>query len=179
MNARLGLFILVEGDDDERFVAAIIVPRLRARYLFVKIVRYAEEPPEKIESYVRSMIAMGAEYLCLTDLNGMPCVTSKRDAICARYRSIQAGRIVVVKREIEAWYLAGIGEDGVRRARIVIPASTDDTTKEQFDGVIPSRFDSRNDFMIEILKVFSFERAMNRNSSLQYLVTKHDIPIEQ
>ena len=39
--------------------------------------------------------------------------------------------------------------------------------------MMPERFDSRIDFMMEILKLFSPVTAMDKNSSFQYFMTKH------
>ena len=49
-------------------------------------------------------------------------------------------------------------------------ASTDELTKEDFNRLIPRRFDSRIDFMFEILKSFSIETAARRNNSFDFFV---------
>jgi hypothetical protein len=52
------LFLFVEGDDDARFLQAVIVPLLRERYDNIKIVGYAKLRKEKLEGFVRSARSM-------------------------------------------------------------------------------------------------------------------------
>ncbi len=47
---------------------------------------------------------------------------------------------------------------------------TDHLTKEQFLGLMPHRFSSRAEFMLEILRVFDHETALSKNSSFRYLM---------
>ena len=53
--------------------------------------------------------------------------------------------------------------------------STDELTKEDFNARIPSRFDSRIDFMFEILKSFSLETAARKNQSFHFFVNRYRI----
>ena len=51
-----------------------------------------------------------------------------------------------------------------------IPDTTDTVTKEQFYNLMPKKFDSKIDFMREILKNFSIEIAKKKNKSFKYFV---------
>ena len=53
-------------------------------------------------------------------------------------------------------------------------ASADNITKEKFDALIPKKFTSRIDFMLEILKNFSIEIAKQKNNSFKYFIEKYD-----
>jgi hypothetical protein len=45
--------------------------------------------------------------------------------------------------------------------------------REQFNGLIPKKFDSKIDFMSEILKRFSIRIAKQKNRSFGYFLKKH------
>ncbi|HWP30273.1 MAG TPA: hypothetical protein VNK96_00895 [Fimbriimonadales bacterium] len=81
-------------------------------------------------------------------------------------------KIVVIVKEVESWYLAGLDDDSYKRLGMKCFNVTDDTTKEQFNNVIPRKFNSRVDFMIEILNLFSIEIAKRKNKSFKYFCEK-------
>jgi len=167
------LFVCVEGPDDERFVARIVKPVLEKKYDLVQVVQYAEQKKEKFNNLLRSFRKMG-DYLCLADMNDKPCTTATKQAIQGTFKDIDTDRIVVVIKEIEGWYLAGLDEVGCKQLRIPAHDTTDHIAKEDFDRLIPKRFDSRIDFMSEILKFFSLEIAKQKNRSFGYFLEKHD-----
>jgi hypothetical protein len=53
--------------------------------------------------------------------------------------------------------------------------STDELTKENFNELIPALFDSRIDFMFEILKSFSPVTAAERNRSFKFFLTRYNL----
>jgi len=164
-------YIFVEGNDDARFIEHLF------EKLGVKIkhppVKYAQKPKEKMENYIRSIKSMESSYIFLVDINNAPCVTAKKEQICHEVRHIDENKIFVVIKEIESWYLAGLDEKAAKKLGIKgkIPKTTDEVTKEQFNSLIPKKFD-RIDFMQEILKNFSLEIAMQKNKSLRYFIEK-------
>ena len=115
---------------------------------------------------------MNDEYIYVRDINDSPCVSYKKQKIQDELRNIDKNRIIVVIREIESWYLAGLDVSskkfGVRPFNI-----TDTITKEQFNDMLPTKFDSRIDFILEILKYFSIEKAKERNRSFRYFIEKY------
>jgi hypothetical protein len=86
----------------------------------------------------------------------------------------------VVVKEIE-WYLAGLDDE--RRRELDIPTNrhrhTDDLTKEQFESLMPMKFDSIIDFMNEILNRFDVDTAKGRNRSFGYLMDKLEARSEE
>ena len=94
-----------------------------------------------------------------------------------RYGSLEIERILIVRREVESWYLAGLDSDSHEEFRLPTRRNTDGITKERFDGLIPSRFDSRTDFMVEILNRYDVEVARGRNESFDYAMGKYFRPI--
>ncbi len=176
MDSRI-LYIFVEGNDDERFFREILLPRFQKNYVSIKIIRYAQKPKkfEYIKNFIKSIQSMKADYIYVTDINSSPCVTDKKNKISEKLNNIESNKILVVIKEIESWYLAGLDRNSTKKLGIkkVYP-TTDTLTKEQFNSLIPKKFDSRIDFMMEILQNFSLETAQQKNKSLKYCVEKLD-----
>jgi hypothetical protein len=169
------LFIWVEGDDDMRFFDRIIKPRFGSQYNCVEIIRYANMPKKKFNQFMDSIIAMKADYLYIKDINACPCITTKKLKIKEQIDCIDANRIIITIKEIESWYLSGISDYYMQKFRLRYGQCTDNITKEQCLKIIPRRFNSKLDFMLEILKYFSIDIAKTRNRSFRYFVEKWDL----
>lgn len=167
------LWILVEGNDDERFIEHI-KPELETQYDCVNVWKYAQVTDKKTAEFLRTISTMeSAECIYLTDINSAPCITSKRDNIKSKYGDrIELDRIVVSVREIESWYLAGVDGQDCKELGIKPFNRTDDITKEKFNNMMPERFNSRIDYMREILKRFSVKAAAEKNGSFDYFLRK-------
>lgn len=168
------LFIWVEGEDDIRFFNRIIKPIFHEKYNLVEVRPYAPLKREKVDNFLKSIKAMKADYIYVTDINDAPCVTRKKQEIQDKLRHTDGDRIIVVIKEIESWYLAGPSNTESKKFKFRPFVSTDNITKEQFNNLIPKEFDSRIDFMLEILKDFSIEIAKQKNTSFRYFLEKHD-----
>ncbi len=168
------LFIWVEGEDDERFFKNILEPKLQKKYDWVETRRYVTLKKEKINNFLKSIKGMGADYIFVTDINNSPCVIAKKQETQNKLRNIGSDKIIVVIKEIESWYLAGLGDAECNRFDIRTFNDTDEIIKEQFDSLIPKKFDSRIDFMIEVLKIFSIEVATQKNRSFRYFIQRYD-----
>jgi len=171
------LYIFVEGNDDERFFRKIVLPKLQKKYVSVKIIKYAQKHKkfEYLKKFIKSIKSIKDDYIYVTDINNSPCVTAKKQKIYENLDNINTNRILVVIKEIESWYLAGLDANSAKKLRIKkVYTITDTITKEQFNNLIPKKFDSRIDFMNEILKNFSLEIAQQKNKSLKYCIEKFD-----
>ena len=172
------VYFLIEGSDDKRFLDTVIEPLVRQKYSYVKPYEYSRKPTKIIKAFLKSLHAMNqasfrTEYFYLRDINDTPCITARIDKIRGKYGdSIKPGSLIIVVREIESWYLAGLDSQACREFGIEDFSSTDDITKEGFNKLIPKRFDSRIDFMIEVLKRFSVETAKSKNKSFDYFMAK-------
>ncbi len=166
------LFILVEGLDDARFFDKIIKPIFEKKYNEVMLFQYAQRKKEKVDAFLKSIKAMG-DYFYVKDINDAPCVTAKKQKIQDKL-NIDKDRIVVVIEEIESWYLAGLDNAGSKKLGMRPLVTTSHIAKEQFDNLRPKKFDSRIDFMLEILKRFSIKTAKDKNRSFRYFLQKHD-----
>lgn len=168
------LFVWVEGENDIRFFDKIIKPKLQKKYNLVEVRSYAVLKKKKIRNFLKSIKAMNAEYIYAGDINDVPCVTSRKKKIQSKLRNIDESRIIVVIKEIESWYLAGLSDEDTQKLKIRSYKTTDGITKEQFHDLIPKKFDSRIDFTLEILKCFSVEIAKQKNRSFRYFVGKYN-----
>jgi hypothetical protein len=168
------LFVLVEGNDDERFCSTILQPVFTARYDDVRFWQYSQERNDRIAGFLKSIGGMGADYLYLADADYCPCPSEKKNQLLEQFpRQLSTERIVVVVREIEGWYLAGLEDQRAEALKISARQSTNQLTKEQFNQLIPARFGgSRVDFLIELLKDYSLSLARQRNQSLDYLIKR-------
>ena len=165
------LFIWVEGEDDLRFFNRIIKPAFEGKYNLVEVRAYAALKREKVSNYLRSIKAMDAAYIFVTDMNQAPCITARKEEIEGKFRNADKDKVIVVMKEIESWYLAGLDEVSSKKCRILPCNTTDNITKEQFNNLIPKNFESsRIDFMQEILKYFKVEVAKQKNESFRYFL---------
>ncbi len=168
------LIIFVEGPSDLRFFERVIAPRLRKKYAYVKIREYAGLKKERINDFIRSINRMPeVDYVYVADIDNIPCVTAKKQGLQQEYKNIDDGNIAIAIKEIEGWYLAGLTGQDAGKLGVKIPTkyrNTNEITKEQFCQLIPKKFDSRIDFMTEILKNFSLENAVDENRSFSYFV---------
>jgi hypothetical protein len=80
-----------------------------------------------------------------------------------------------VIREIESWYYAGLTTESALSLDVPDFPFTDNLTKEDFNGLIPGKYDSRIDFMFEILKYFSIDTAGKKNHSFRYFAERYHL----
>jgi hypothetical protein len=168
------MWILVEGENDRRFANGVLLPVLRKQYDFIDTWEYAQEPPKKVIDFVRAMKPMKADCLFLADIDDSPCVTAKKDILMERFaKALEPSDVVVVAKEIESWYLAGVDDNACRGLGITSLSHTDHVTKEQFRRMMPERFNgSVVDFMAEILRRFRVDAAKTKNRSFCYLMKR-------
>ena len=110
----------------------------------------------------------------MTDINDSPCPTAKKKATQSKLRNIDNDRIIVVIKEIESWYLAGLNDESSKELRIKHFRDTNNLTKEQFNNLMPPKFRSRIYFMRVTLDSFQIEIARRKNESFKYFFDKYD-----
>ena len=167
------LYILVEGDDDVRFFGRVMKPLLVPRYDSVEILPYASIKRVKVSSFVKSMAQMKNDYILVADIDQERSVRDKKQLLYHWYPDVSGSNIVVVIMEIESWYYAGLTDDVLQKFGLPSLPSTDKMTKEDFNALIPPSFDSRIDFMFEILKSFSFVTATQHNRSFKFFFERY------
>ncbi len=84
---------------------------------------------------------------------------------------VSDGRILIVSKEIESWYLAGLPLEDRRELRIPPFRTTDGVDKACFRRAIPKRWE-RVEFMLELLERYSLSQAVRSNKSFAYVVSR-------
>jgi hypothetical protein len=171
----------VEGDDDKRFIDRIIKPRLEDMEFCVnEPYVYAEEKPEDVEDCYRNFKKFCKVYF-LADFNNSPCITARKERLHEKFR-VDFEDMIIVKPEIEAWYLAGVTDSIIRDSNIPksirkrfkklgLPNNCENVTKEEFNEFIPNGI-GRSAFMNLILEHYDLRVAISKNKSLNRFVTK-------
>jgi hypothetical protein len=118
---------------------------------------------------------MNADYIFVKDLDFAPCVSLRKEKIRKKYIFIENANILIVKREIECWYLAGLDSTGITELGLKDYDTTDNFTKEEIIRRMPKKYTSKIDFFQEILKRYSVETAKRKNTSFHYFLRKYQV----
>lgn len=169
------LFILVEGEDDVRFFGRIIKPLFVSRYESVEIIPYASIKRVKVNNFLKSVRQMNNDYIFVADIDSERSVRDKKQILYSHFDNISGHSIVIVIKEIESWYYAGLSAVAARALGVEERLATDEMFKEEFNSLMPRNFDSRIDFMFEILKSFSLETAILKNYSFKFFVERYHL----
>lgn len=168
------MFVWVEGPDDVRFFDRIVKPRLDKKYDLVKTVAYSRMKNDKIINFLKSIKSMKADYFFTADINNSPCISQKKTTIKRKITNVDRNRIMVIKKEIESWYLAGLTAKLARELKLPVLTDTEGIAKEKFNQLIPNKFQSRIDFMVELLNSYNFRTARLKNRSFKYFTDEQN-----
>jgi hypothetical protein len=157
------LFIFVEGQDDKRFFEKIILPILKGKYVFISIRTYANEKNKELAQFIRSLKQMNTDYIFVVDKNSeYGCITTKKKDVQKSY-DVEVDKIIVVIKEIESWYLAGLNEEQTKKFGLPILEHTENVGKKKFEEYRRNcKIHNRKDLMTEILKNFSIKTAKQK-----------------
>jgi hypothetical protein len=172
---RKRLFILVEGNDDERFFKRIIVPLFLPRYDSVELIMYAGMKSEKVCRFIRSFTSMHNDLILVADIDQAPNVWVKKEILKQRFCTVDTDQIFVIIQEIESWYLAGLDDPTSKRLGLRPLHSTNHVTKEIFNKKIPGAYSSRLQFMFDILNNYSIPVAKEKNRSFRHFMTTYHL----
>lgn len=170
------LYILIEGSDGGNFFNGIIKPLFEKKYDWVNIVPHAQKPPKITRQFINCINSMSsdnlvADYIFVTDINDAPCITHRKQTTQNKISNIDKDKIMIIRKEIEGWYLAGLDNACCKKCRIPTFNATENITKEQFNSLMPKKYEgSRIDFLQEILKYFQVEIAKQKNESFRYFL---------
>jgi len=162
------LYIFVEGEDDVRFFGRVMKPLFVSHYDSVEIFPYACIKRVKVNNFIKSLSEMKTDYIFVADIDTERSVRDKKQLLYHWYSNVNGSNIVIVIMEIESWYYAGLADEALRKYGLPSLPNTDELTKEDFNNLIPPSFDSRIDFMFEILKSFSPTTAALHNRSFKF-----------
>jgi hypothetical protein len=169
------LFILVEGEDDVRFFGRVMKPLFISRYDSIEIIPYASIKRQKVNNFLKSVAQLQNDYIFVADIDTERSVRDKKQLLYHWFSNISGASIVIVIMEIESWYYAGLPDAVLQKFLLPALPTTDGLTKEDFNALIPPSFDSRIDFLFEILKSFSPATAARHNQSFKYFYERYHL----
>ena len=166
-------YAIMEGPTDRTFFNHIIRPVLQKKYNKVGVFLYSQIRKPSLKNFIASCKNTEKDYAFFSDMDNVSCYTKKKDVIKSKINSkIDREKIIIVKAEIESWYLAGISQSDAKKLNINFHTNTEDIDKERFKSMMHSRFVSINDFRMEILKHYSIDTAKKQNLSFKYFCDK-------
>ncbi|MFW5998499.1 MAG: hypothetical protein ACOC1O_02875 [bacterium] len=171
------LFILVEGNDDERFFKRIIIPLFEDKFDSINLWQHAQRSKEDKKKLITSIRELENDYVYVEDIDDTKTIIGKKNQIKTRIDYINYEKIIIVVKEIESWYLAGLSKKKAEELQLPLFESTDDVYKEDFNDLIPPEYLSRIDFMQEILNDFSISKAVKKNKSFAYFMDRYNLPL--
>jgi len=170
-------WILVEGPDDESYAKGVIAPLVKNKYHcdYVHIYRYQNRPKKEVQDLLKSILAMGEKVLCFADIDECPCVTSAKDRVRRKkFNDLPDDQIVIVQKEIEGWYLAGLDDISCKKLGFPRINTTEDLCKEEFNNMVKHSHDKfRSSVMQEMLRLYDLDIAIAKNKSIKYVYYKH------
>lgn len=169
------LRILIEGNDDQRFIDNVIRPYITKNYpSMILTIKYAEDKKIIVDKTIQELDAKNHKYILLGDYDSSDkCITLKKEELISEFNHLNKNVIFIVKDEIESWFLSGMNTDLEIFDEFNIPDDTEGITKEMFNEMMNnSHFNSRIDLMIEISKSYDFDLATKRNNSFKYFLEK-------
>jgi len=166
------LYILVEGNDDERFMNRIVIPELKCERNSVQIFKYRNHRNKKVTSLVKSITRMGDKYIFIGDYNKCVCYSQVKLRIKRKYKIIDEKLSFVAKMEIESWYCAGLSDAEQNKYKIR-KRNTENINKEEFNRCVSrAGYDSRIQYMSDLLENYKIEVAKKKNNSFKYFIDK-------
>ena len=170
------LYVLVEGPTDQMlFQSEAMDQVVRQRFPYAHVITWASETKDDLVGLLRGIIADGAPYIFLCDKeSAFVCIQTRKQYALSRCPNVAVDRILIVVREIECWYIAGMSQTFSNQYGFAIPDNSEDFAKPRFEDLSTRlKFASPEDMMIEILKTFSVQNAALRNTSFSRLVEKY------
>jgi len=167
------IYILVEDLTDLKFCEAIIEPILNNKYTAVLFYKYARKKKDRIKQFIKSLNYDKLDYYILGDIDKNYNIENALKLIYEKTGKItKKENIILVIKEIECWYLAGLSDDLIKRYTISLDLSdTQKYCKEDFDEIIPAG-QSKIIFTNAILQTYNNKIAPSRNASLRCFLTK-------
>lgn len=165
------LYVLLEGQDDERFFSHVAAPLFAEQGYEMRIWKYACEKRQRTINLILAIRKGGRAYIFVRDIDRTPYARLRVQETLNRYgHAMEPGAIVVVIPEIEGWYLAGLSDEAASALGIRTHIGrTDRVTKEVFNTLIP-RSVSRIEFMQEILEAYDIVLARKKNRSFRFFM---------
>jgi len=170
------LWLMVEGVDDARFCEKVVAPLFSNQYDKIQCWPYANKTCKETVNFLKSIKSVPSwDYILFGDINHSPCVTAKKTKLLESFNPhLLESTIMIVIKEIEGWFLAGLDSANLKKLGLKPITDTNDITKEDFNRLIPSKYD-RTDFMLDVLEKFDIKIAEKKNDSFAYFTQKFEL----
>lgn len=166
------LLILIEGPTDKEFFEKIIKPPIeRQRELTVSLITYSEKTNRTVNKFIQSFLDMECECYLFRDFDQGPCFTQLRETLNQKFPLLNNENILIIKKEIESWILAGISDELIIEVtQIEELKNTEKVSKEDFKALLESS-NSTTEIRSKILNEFDLKKAVQRNKTLRYILS--------
>lgn len=170
-----GVVFFVEGPDDERFVERVIQPKLTTDN--VNTHRYSKQPDQSVDQAIAGFQGMYRGLYLLRDYDEgnqeCQCIAERKEFVKKKFKNIRKDQIIIAIDEIEAWYLAGIDTESASDLGINSYSDTNNVNKSDFiEELEKSKYNSKKNLQMEIIKRFSIDIAKQKNNSFQYCLDR-------
>jgi hypothetical protein len=174
MSSKCKIFFVVEGLDDQRFVERIICPQLKnTRYYFGGIQQHAEMKDVKVKGLIKTYVDLKFEFIFMCDFDSGPCFTVRKNRHSSRYSPLPNERVLVVKKKIEGWYMAGVDKSFFKKHRLECPGDVENVDKHVIEEMAQRAKMDLTDFKIELLRNYNWNKGLERCPSLRRLNQKY------
>lgn len=171
----MNLVMFLEGPRDQVFYDQVLRPILEPSYDQVRAHPYACAPTEETNDYLKNLsgaMANDYQYIFLADNDNAPCFSARANEIRRKFPALDHSRLVIVRREIEGWFVAGANARSVARMHIR-KIYCEELTKEQFLAGIPKAFESAPAaWYVELAKGYQYNKGCANSVTLAYFDQK-------
>lgn len=170
-------FFYLEGDEDIRFMENIIKNFIKKKRLLLRPRKYRNLKDSTVEELITDHNEKDEKYLFFADNDSIQNVENKKDELIDQhYPSLKRENIIIIVKEIESWYLAGISTQMANELGIdEVSYSRKDPNisgKKGFEELKPGNM-TLIEFYLEVTKKFDVEIGKKRNYSFEYFFSLH------
>jgi hypothetical protein len=171
---RRSLYILVEGDDDELFFEKVLKKCFNKKYDEVYIIQWRQKSKERLNNYLDNLETEEYPYIFVADFRRI-CISQTKDDLTQTYETLGPAHIAVVRKEIESWCIAGLDRSACERLGIPETHRTEGLGKRRFDSMMPKRYKTVAEFMMDIFREYSIDVARTKNDSIAHLLDTYGV----
>lgn len=98
---KVGIFVLLEGNDDLAFFETVLKPFFEKDYFVVIPYRYSTKPNADVNKLIDSSISMKYDYLVFADLDTFKCVSTKKESLLKSYKKFEEKKLLLSKKKLK------------------------------------------------------------------------------
>ena len=168
------VLLLVEGDDDSRFIKKIIIPIINNFYSNVSVREYIQLNKKLREILINNYERNGDDIFVFADYDNTTCISNKIKSVRKNYNFTNSLKIFIVKKEIESWYIAGIDDALLIKYKLSPIEDTENLSKKFIDH-IGTQDDSILECKLQLLKSYSITKQRTETRALNIVLKNYKI----